>query len=102
MVWVPAVFGGEYSPDVVIVPAAGEPPTTPSTDQVTPLPPPSTVNCCARIGVSTATPGVIENPVPIPVSGTVCGVPCALSEIETAATRVPVALGVNVTVMVQL
>jgi hypothetical protein len=68
---------------------------------VMPTPPPATVNCCARIGVSTAT-GVIDEPSAASRQRDRMRIPCALSEIETAATRVPVALGVNVTVMVQL
>ena len=39
---------------------------------------------------------------PVPVSETVCGLPVALSLIETFAVRVPAAVGVNVTLMVQL
>src|SRR5437016_2908473 len=40
--------------------------------------------------------------VPVPLSDTVCGLPVALSAIVTAPVRVPVAVGVNVTPMVQL
>ena len=39
---------------------------------------------------------------PVPVSGTVCGLPRALSAMETDAVRVPVAVGLNVTLIVQL
>jgi hypothetical protein len=39
--------------------------------------------------------------VPVPVSGTVCGLPAALSVIETEAVRMPFAVGVKVTLMVQ-
>ena len=39
---------------------------------------------------------------PIPVSETVCGLPTALSEIMIAPVRVPVAVGVNVTRILQL
>ena len=38
---------------------------------------------------------------PVPVRLTVCGLPAALSVMVTAAVRVPVAVGVNVTLMVQ-
>jgi hypothetical protein len=40
--------------------------------------------------------------VPVPVRLTVCGLPAALSEMLTAAVRVPAAVGVNVTLIVQL
>ena len=40
--------------------------------------------------------------VPTPVSGTVCGLPGALSAMLTAAFLVPVAVGVNVTLIWQL
>jgi hypothetical protein len=39
---------------------------------------------------------------PMPVSETVCGLPTALSEIMMAPVRVPVAVGVNVTRILQL
>ena len=40
--------------------------------------------------------------VPVPVRFTVCGLPAALSEILTVAVRAPAAVGVNVTLIVQL
>jgi hypothetical protein len=40
--------------------------------------------------------------IPIPVRETICGLPTALSEIMMAPGRVPVAVGVNVTKMLQL
>jgi hypothetical protein len=40
--------------------------------------------------------------VPVPVSATVCGLPVALSDTEMLACRVPEAVGVKVTLMVQL
>jgi len=40
--------------------------------------------------------------VPVPVRLTVCGLPAALSEMLTVAARVPAAVGVNVTLIVQL
>ena len=40
--------------------------------------------------------------VPVPLSVIVCGLPEALSVMVTAAARAPVAVGVNVTLMVQL
>jgi hypothetical protein len=46
--------------------------------------------------------GVTLTPVPVPVSDTVCGLPGALSAIETEAVRVPAAVGRNVTLIVQL
>jgi hypothetical protein len=42
-------------------------------------------------------PGVV----PVPVSPAVCGLPEALSLMESAALRAPAALGLNVTLMVQ-
>ena len=42
-----------------------------------------------------------EKSVPVPVSETVCGPPDALSVIVTEAVRLPVADGVNVTLMEQ-
>lgn len=39
---------------------------------------------------------------PVPVRVIVCGEPAALSAMVTEAVRVPVAVGVNVTLMVQL
>jgi hypothetical protein len=39
---------------------------------------------------------------PVPVTLTVCGLPAALSEMLTVAVRVPVTVGVNVTLIVQL
>ena len=39
---------------------------------------------------------------PVPVRLTVCGLPAALSEILTVAVRVPDAVGVNFTLIVQL
>lgn len=49
-------------------------------------------------GVATAAAGAA----PVPDSATVCGVPDASSVIESDAVREPVAVGVNVTVAVQL
>lgn len=40
--------------------------------------------------------------VPVPVSETVCGLPAALSVIETEAVRMPFAVGLKVTLMLQL
>ena len=39
---------------------------------------------------------------PVPVRLTVCGLPAALSVMVTAPVRVPVAVGLNVTLIVQL
>jgi hypothetical protein len=44
------------------------------------------------------TPGAVA----VPVRETVCGLPAALSVTLTAAVRVPVAVGLNVTLVVQL
>jgi hypothetical protein len=41
-------------------------------------------------------------PDPVPVRLTVCGLPAALSVMLSVAVRVPTAVGVNVTLMVQL
>jgi hypothetical protein len=41
-------------------------------------------------------------PVPVPVRLTVCGLPVALSVMLTEAVRLPEAVGVNVTLIVQL
>jgi hypothetical protein len=46
--------------------------------------------------------GAHSRNVPRPVSGTVCGLPGALSVIEIEAVRTPCAVGVKVTVMRQL
>jgi hypothetical protein len=48
-----------------------------------------------------------ENPgagaaAPVPLRGTVCGLPLALSAIETDAVRVPLAAGLKMTLIVQL
>jgi hypothetical protein len=40
--------------------------------------------------------------VPVPEREKLCGLPAALSEIETVAERPPVVVGLNVTAMVQL
>jgi len=40
--------------------------------------------------------------VPVPASGTLCGLPPPLSLTLTAPDRAPVAVGLNVTLMVQL
>lgn len=40
--------------------------------------------------------------VPIPLSGTFCGLPAALSVMLRAALRIPLAAGLNVTLNVQL
>jgi hypothetical protein len=44
---------------------------------------------------------VITAPVPVPVNETVCGLPGALSATESVPVRVPVAVGVNVTEILQ-
>jgi hypothetical protein len=45
---------------------------------------------------------LVVDAAPVPVRLTVCGLPAALSEILTVAVRVPAAVGVNVTLIVQL
>src|SRR5438067_1446456 len=45
---------------------------------------------------------VTAGAVPVPLSATVCGLPPALSLMETLALRLPVAPGVKVTLMVQV
>lgn len=40
--------------------------------------------------------------VPVPLSGTCCGLPIALSVMLRAALRAPLAVGLNVTLIVQL
>lgn len=49
----------------------------------------------------TAGPEVVPLLAPVPVSGIVCGLPAALSVIVTAPVRVPVAVGLNATLIVQ-
>ena len=44
----------------------------------------------------------IERYLPVPVRLTMCGLPAALSVIVTAPVRIPVALGVNLTLILQL
>ncbi len=45
---------------------------------------------------------VTAGAIPVPLRLTLCGLPAALSVIETVPVRVPVAVGVNVTLIVQL
>ena len=47
-------------------------------------------------------PKLTMGAVPVPVRETVCGLPEALSAMETAALRLPVAVGLKVTLIVQL
>ena len=58
-VYVPALFGGVYKPVGVIVPRAADPPTTPFTDQVRPLP--LAVNCSVCVEVNATTCGPTAN-----------------------------------------
>jgi len=46
--------------------------------------------------------GLNSTTVPVPVRLTVCGLPAALSAIDTAPVRVPLCVGLKVTLMVQL
>lgn len=52
------------------------------------------------VGVS-FTAGLDVDELPVPVSLTVCGLPLALSVMVMEPVRVPVAVGVNVTLIVQ-
>jgi hypothetical protein len=67
-----------------------------------------TVTVCGELTLPTFTdpklrlPGTNCITVPVPASGTDCGLPGALSETETSAERLPGATGSKVTVMVQL
>jgi hypothetical protein len=102
-VWVPRLLGGEYRPALVIVPEDVDPFTTPSTDQITPVR--LEANCCVRVGVNAATRGLINSVLeatPVPDSAMVWGLPAALSAMVIVALPVPVAPGVNVTLIVQL
>jgi len=57
------------------------------------------VTFCTAVGpVNPKSGGAL---VPVPVNGTVCGLPLALSVIVRVPMRVPVAVGVNVTLIVQ-
>src|ERR1035441_4701887 len=67
--------GGEYRPVLLIVPDVDDPPTTPSTDQVTL---PLAVNCCVMLNVNTEALGVTPNPVPVPNKAIVCGLKVTL------------------------
>ena len=69
----PAAGGGVYRPAAVIVPVDVDPPTTPSTDHSGVPSLAGHANCCASVGVSTATRGVMEKPVPVPVTATCAG-----------------------------
>ena len=90
--------GGVYNPVLLIVPLVDDPPTTPSTDQVTL---PLAVNCCVMLKVNTAERGVTPKPVPVPDKEIICGLPGELSLIATEAPRVPVSVGVKITLIVQ-
>src|SRR5690349_3539080 len=89
-----------------MVPEAVLPPVTPSTDQVVVPVPFTVVNCCVIEVVSTVTLGLTWKfpppPVPpVPLRAIVCGLFWALSVIDMDAVRVPAAVGVKVTLMVQ-
>lgn len=58
--------------------------------------------CEANVSFNGETDAAGPPVVPVPVRLIDCGLPVALSVIEIAAVRVPAALGVNVTLMVQL
>lgn len=68
-----------------------------------------TVTVCEELGEPTFVEGKVSDTgatlmaaVPVPVKDTVCGVPVALSATLMEALRAPRAVGLNVTVMVQL
>src|SRR5580704_911480 len=61
------------------------------------LPPKGCGSKLWALGVS-----VTVGKIPVPLSETPCGLPVALSATESVAARAPLALGVNVTLMVQL
>ena len=69
---------------LLIVPEVDDPPTTPSTDQVTL---PLAVNCCVMLNVNTEARGVTPNPVPVPDKVIVCGLPATLSLMATDEPR---------------
>ena len=60
---------------------------------------PSVTFCTAVGPVSPKSGGAL---VPVPVNGTVCGLPLALSVMVSVPMRAPVAVGVNVTLIVQV
>ena|ERR1022692_3175050 len=91
--------GGEYRPVLLIVPDVADPPTKPSTDQVTV---PLAVNCCVMLNVNTEACGVTPKPVPVPDKVIVCGLPATLSLMATDEPRCPVVVGAKVTLMVQV
>ena len=92
------------------------PPATPLTDQVTPVvvvPLTLAVNCCCWltcseedvgvIATATGVVGVVVAEVPVPVSTMVCVEPDTLLSVRVRfPVRVPVAVGVNFTLSVQL
>jgi hypothetical protein len=62
---------------------------------------PTDCDANVRLAGVSATVGA-EPAVPVPLKATVCGLPLALSAMETEAVRVPAAVGLNVTLIVQL
>jgi hypothetical protein len=55
-----------------------------------------------KLRVVGVTPAMGAVPMPVPVRLTVCGLPLALSAMLTEAVRLPMAVGLNVTLIVQL
>ena len=55
-----------------------------------------------EVGERLATGPVVPDETPLPLNAAVCGLPLALSVTATLAVRVPVAVGLNVTLIVQL
>ena len=55
-----------------------------------------------EVGERLATGPVVPDETPLPPNAAVCGLPLALSVTATLAVRVPVAVGLNVTLIVQL
>jgi hypothetical protein len=69
-----------------------------------------TVTDCVALFFPTSTPlklrlagdSVTAGAVPVPLKATLCGLPAALSVTFTVAVRLPVLVGVNTTLIVQL
>src|SRR5262245_26472270 len=60
--WLPMLPGGVYRPLAVIVPVPADPPTTPSTNQVTLPKPDVALNCSVCTKVTTAARGLTAKP----------------------------------------
>ncbi len=60
------------------------------------------VPTCWLLKVRVLLDNVTAGAIPVPLRLTLCGLPAALSVIDSVPVRVPVAVGVKVTLMVQL